>query len=241
MFVILDPGHGGSDPGGGSNSFWKEKDLNLKISKYQANRLNSLGIPNALTRNDDQYLSPSNRTGIINNYAIGKDAILISNHINNGGGKGSEVIYSIKSTPVLGNYIASEIIKTGQNVRNVYTRVNNQGTDYYFVLRDTPYSNSNIVEYGFADNLVDQELLLYNWPVLAESVVRAIANFYNVPYFPPNFIVYVVRRGDSLYKISKNFNTTINKIIKDNNLKSTNLSIGQELFIYLWENYLLSY
>ena len=30
MFVILDPGHGGSDPGGGSNSFWKEKDLNFK-------------------------------------------------------------------------------------------------------------------------------------------------------------------------------------------------------------------
>ena len=54
MFVILDPGHGGSDPGGGSNSFWKEKDLNLKISKYQANRLNNLGIPNVLTRYNDQ-------------------------------------------------------------------------------------------------------------------------------------------------------------------------------------------
>ena len=29
MQIIIDPGHGGFDPGGGSNNFFKEKDLNL--------------------------------------------------------------------------------------------------------------------------------------------------------------------------------------------------------------------
>lgn len=232
MFVILDPGHGGADPGGGSNKYWKEKNLALKISKYQNMRLNSLNIPSVLTRDNDTYLSPKERVNIVNNYANGKDSILISNHINNGGGKGAEVIYSIRDTPVLGNYIADEIKKTGQNIRNVYTRKNSLGKDYYFILRDTPYSNSNIVEYGFADNPVDQDILLYNWPILAESVVRAIATYYNVAYFPPNFTVYIVREGDSLYKIAKNYNTTIDKIMKDNNLKNANLQIGQEIFIY---------
>ena len=43
--VIIDAGHGGSDPGGGSNQYWKEKDLNLKISLYEYERLKQLGIP----------------------------------------------------------------------------------------------------------------------------------------------------------------------------------------------------
>lgn len=232
MFVILDSGHGGADPGGGSNKYWKEKDLALKISQYQQNRLNSLGIKSVLTRSKDIYLSPTERVNIVNNYAKNEDSILISNHINNGGGKGAEVIYSIKDTPVLGNYIAEEIKKTGQNIRNVYTRTNSLGKDYYFILRDTPYSVNNIVEYGFADNETDQNILLYNWPVLAESVVRAIATYYNTPYFPPNFAVYIVRSGDSLYKIAKSYSTTIDKIMKDNNLENSLLNIGQELFIY---------
>ena len=36
--IIIDPGHGGSDIGGGSNNFWQEKDLALKISLYQYQR-----------------------------------------------------------------------------------------------------------------------------------------------------------------------------------------------------------
>jgi len=35
MKIIIDPGHGGKDTGGGSNEFWLEKDMNLKISLYQ--------------------------------------------------------------------------------------------------------------------------------------------------------------------------------------------------------------
>lgn len=42
---------------------------------------------------------------------------------------------------------------------------------------------------------------------------------------------YIVKKGDSLYLIAKRFNTTVNEIIKLNNLKSTSLSINQELKI----------
>lgn len=44
-------------------------------------------------------------------------------------------------------------------------------------------------------------------------------------------IEYIVKKGDSLYSIAKKYNTDVNTIIKNNNLKSTNLSIGQILKI----------
>jgi membrane-bound lytic murein transglycosylase D len=44
-------------------------------------------------------------------------------------------------------------------------------------------------------------------------------------------LIYVVRRGDSLYKIAGAYNTTIQKIKEDNNLTSNNLDVGQKLVI----------
>ena len=43
--------------------------------------------------------------------------------------------------------------------------------------------------------------------------------------------LYTVKKGDSLYTIARNYNTTIDKIKNLNNLTSNNLSIGQILKI----------
>ena len=48
---------------------------------------------------------------------------------------------------------------------------------------------------------------------------------------PNNMFVYTVQKGDSLYKIASKYGTTVNDIVSLNNLKSTNLSIGQVLRI----------
>ena len=42
---------------------------------------------------------------------------------------------------------------------------------------------------------------------------------------------YIVQKGDSLYSIAKKYNTTVDNIKNKNNLKTNNLSIGQELII----------
>ena len=47
----------------------------------------------------------------------------------------------------------------------------------------------------------------------------------------PNYTVYTVKSGDSLYSIAKKFNTTVDKIKKDNNLTSNLLNIGDTLMI----------
>ena len=42
---------------------------------------------------------------------------------------------------------------------------------------------------------------------------------------------YIVKKGDSLYSIARNFNTTVDEIKSLNNLSTNNLSIGQKLII----------
>lgn len=44
-------------------------------------------------------------------------------------------------------------------------------------------------------------------------------------------LIYIVRRGDSLYKIASAFSTTVGEIKKDNNLESDTLDVGQKIVI----------
>ncbi len=48
---------------------------------------------------------------------------------------------------------------------------------------------------------------------------------------PDAMFMYTVKKGDSLYAIARKYNTTVNKIIDLNHLKSTDLFIGQVLRI----------
>lgn len=65
----------------------QEKDYNLMISKYLYDRFNELGIPTSLTREDDTTLSPTERVEkILSFYGDSPDVIVISNHLNAGGG-----------------------------------------------------------------------------------------------------------------------------------------------------------
>ena len=50
-------------------------------------RFKELGVPVALTRNSDVTLSPTERTNkILSEFGNNKDVIVISNHLNAGGG-----------------------------------------------------------------------------------------------------------------------------------------------------------
>ena len=83
--IVIDPGHGGSDPGAVGNNI-KEKDYTLAISKYMYDRFKELGVPVSMTRTTDSTLSPSERTKKVQSfYGNGKDVLVISNHLNAGG------------------------------------------------------------------------------------------------------------------------------------------------------------
>ena len=83
--VVIDAGHGGSDPGAVANGL-REKDFTLEAANYIYKRLNELGITAKLTRSTDETLSKTERVRrIMNAFGNDKDVIVLSNHINAGG------------------------------------------------------------------------------------------------------------------------------------------------------------
>ena len=233
--IVIDPGHGGSDPGTSGNGI-VEKDYTLKISEYMKKRFDDLGIESSLTRTTDESLDATNRPKRAQSfYGTGNDVIVVSNHINAGGGDGAEVIYALRNNSNLSKKIASEIEKTGQNVRKYYQRrlPSNPAKDYYYILRDTPNNESIIVEYGFVDSTGDDvSQLKNNWEELAEAVVKAIAEYIGVSYVPlDNINYYKVKSGDTLWSIARKNGITVNELKDANNLTNNSLSIGQLLYI----------
>ena len=233
--VVIDPGHGGSDPGATGNNQY-EKDYTLKISKYMYDRLKELGIPVTLTRDTDITLSPTDRVNkILSAYGDNPNVIVISNHLNAGGGNGAEVIYALRNTPNLAQSILNNIGLTGQTTRKIYQRTlpSDPTKDYYFMHRNTGTTESVIVEYGFIDDTpANNQFLNNNYKELAEAVIKSILEYKNIPYTPPTTSTetsYTVQKGDSLYTIAKKYNTTVDTIKQLNNLTSNNLSIGQIL------------
>ena len=235
--VVIDPGHGGADPGTSANGI-VEKDYNLRISQYMSNRLNELGIPNTLTRNSDETLSPSDRVNRIKGiYGTGNDVIVISNHLNSGGGDGAEVIYGLRNSDALSKRIADNMLLAGQNVRKYYQRrlPSNPSKDYYFIIRDTANNESILMEYAFVDsNKDDVSQIKNNYEGLAEAVVKSLAEYMGVSYTPPANIkdnYYVVQKGDTLWSIASKFGISVNKLKELNNLSSNLISIGQNLLV----------
>ena len=240
--VIIDPGHGGTDSGATGNNLL-EKDYNLLISKYMYDRFKQLGIPVAITRDSDTTLSPTDRVNtILNKFGNSSDVILISNHVNSGGGEGAEVIYALRNRDTLAKRILENIGATGQETRKYYQRrlPSDTSKDYYFIHRNTGNLEPLIVEYGFIDDTKDVEFLKENYKELAEAVISAVANYIGVPYTPPEGITtntYVVQKGDSLYSIANKLGTTVSELKKENNLTSNTLQIGEVLRIPTKEIY----
>lgn len=232
--IVVDAGHGGTDPGAIGNNII-EKDYTLQISQYMFDRLKELQIPVTLTRDSDETLTSEERVSrILAAYGNRPDVIVISNHLNAGGGDGAEAIYALRNTDTLSRIIMEEIAKEGQNIRKWYQRrlPSDTSRDYYFIHRNTGVTEPVIVEYGFVDNQSDAEQIRNNWQNYAEAVVRAITIYRGIPYDQEiDEGIYVVKSGDTLWSIAKQFNVGVETIKELNNLTSNMLSIGQHLEI----------
>ena len=205
--IVVDAGHGGSDPGAISNGIY-EKDLNLKAANYMYKRLQELGIPSVITRDTDQTLSREERLDIMNNsFGNGRDVIILSNHINSGGGEGAEIVYSLRDDDTLATSVLNSIGEAGQKIRRVYQRrlPEDPSRDYYYIMRETGNTQPLLIEYGFIDTPSDVARLNQNIEKYAEAVVKAVAEYIGVPYTPPdsstspNPSTYIVQSGDTIF------------------------------------------
>ena len=234
--VVIDAGHGGVDSGARGNNAL-EKDYTLLISKYMYDRFNELGIPVYLTRDSDVTLNPSDRVNkILSFFGDDPNVVVISNHLNAGGGDGAEVIYALRNSSSLADMVLRNIGNTGQNTRRIYQRrlPSDSRKDYYFIHRNTGNTEPLIIEYGFIDNDDDLKFIKDNYKELAEAVIKSVLEYKNIPYEEPDKVIkdtYKVIKGDTLYGISKKLDTTVDELKKINNLSSNSLSIGQLLKI----------
>ncbi len=229
--VVIDSGHGGVDSGASGNGII-EKNMTLDISKVMYDEFKRLGIPVYMTRTTDETLNPKDRTKrVLNAFGSDSDVIVISNHINAGGGNGAEVIYALRNDEKLSSKILNELAKEGQTIRKYYQKrgTNDSSKDYYYMLRDTPNTEAVIVEYGFLDTKADAERLKKNYKDYALAVVEAVLDYKGI--VPETTEYYTVKKGDTLYGIARKFGVTVDKLIEINNLKSNTLSIGQKLLV----------
>ncbi len=126
-----------------------------------------------------------------------------------------EIIYPLNSNDNLAKSIFT-FLDGKYNVTKYYQlrSFTNTKDNYYEILG---YNNDSIIiRYG-SD--------LINNSNLAKDIFLAINNYLNQEN------IYIVKSGDSLYKIAKNYNTSVDELKRINNLTSNLLSIGQKLII----------
>lgn len=161
--IVIDPGHGGYDPGTiGINGSY-EKDINLDISKKLYERLKSMDYKVLLTRNVDEYVDNRDRARFANKK---RARLVISIHCNsledNSNTNGAQVLYfpnrksnvNDPDNETLAQMILDQIlISTGANNKGVVER------EDLIVLNQTKMP-AIIVECGFLSNENEANLLI---------------------------------------------------------------------------------
>lgn len=157
--VVLDAGHGGSDPGSlgykedKTEILAKEKDVNLKITLMVEKMLNDRGIKTYLTRSDDTYVSLSDRAEIANEKNAALFVSIHNNSIPDPDYKGSMVLYY--STSTAGKTLASNILSEMTKAAGTIDRGLRDGTNMAVIRRTN--MPAVIVECGCLTNA--EELL----------------------------------------------------------------------------------
>lgn len=167
MVIVIDPGHGGFDPGKVGVNEILEKDINLKISLLLRDLLEKEGFEVIMTRSEDCGLYDSTdsnkkrsdmqkRVDIINN---SNAIIAISIHQNSfeqESSKGAQVFYHNISDK--GKVLGETLQETIKQVIGDGNRRLAKSNDSYYMLRKTQCPLV-IVECGFLTNYGEAKLL----------------------------------------------------------------------------------
>jgi len=170
--IVIDPGHGGKDPGAVTKGNIYEKDMNLHRAFHTALMLSIIDddIPVVLTRTKDVDLSLQERVLIASQ---NKAKFFVSIHHNAGGGTGFETF--IRKNPTNEDRELQEMVHGSVKPLLSLFGIRDRGMkagDYY-VLNNAPCP-ALLVEFGFLDN--DKDLNYLTDPVVMSFLCLAIAS-----------------------------------------------------------------
>jgi len=171
--VVIDPGHGGKDPG--SIGFGLvEKELTLDIAKRIEKLLVGKGIDVELTRREDVYVELTDRGTTAAN---SPDTILLSLHFNAHADRsisGTETLYwpGSESGRELASYVQSEL------GRRLVTRNRGFRPERLKVLEMAPVTGI-LVECGFLTNRWESQRCGAEWfrQIVAEEIVQGLLRY----------------------------------------------------------------
>ena len=186
--VMLDPGHGGYDPGAITKQGVYEKTINLQISQKVKEMLSPSGIGVFLTREEDIDYVPDGVKGktvkkqldLNRRIEMAKEVtadVFVSLHVNAtvaGQDSGAETYYHYQSDSGkrLAELIQQELIK----IPGMNRRIAKPG-DFY-IIKNTAMP-AVIVEVGYLSSLKEQKKLQQSWyqDQLARAIAKGIANY----------------------------------------------------------------
>ena len=165
--IVIDPGHGGKDPGGYgySGESVKEKDLNLATSHMLAKLLSDAGAIVLLTREDDVEMSLQNRVDFANN---NKADILLCMHYNSfykTSTSGTETYYFNPNSKLLASVVHRSMLADLERANRSFSKVK------FFVIANTQMP-SVLVEPVYLSNSEEEKLALD--PGFQEKVAKSI-------------------------------------------------------------------
>jgi len=225
--IVLDPGHGGDDPGA-VFAGRREKDDCLRLALAVQNLLTAQGQRVVMTRSNDIAVSLTARSAIANQNNANIFVSIHRNASTNTAANGVEN-YVFTSAPtrslVYAHNVLNEVVDAGvQNNRGVI-RAN------FAVLRNTN-APAMLLEMGFITNTRDNQLFDQNFNAYAAAIARGIMQSLNrTGPLPPASAFYTVIGGDNIFALANRFGTTVSAIVALNKLTTNNLIVGQVLRI----------
>lgn len=206
----------------------KEDDLNSEVGIALINKFKAIGIK-VVNCTPKSAVSLSNSLSQRCKAANEAHAdFLVSIHHNAcPGGYGAEVLcYSKGLGEEVGKSVLSEISKLGFRNRGIKYR-----NDLY-ILNNT-VMESIIVECAFCDSKMD--MTNYNSERMAEAIFKGICKVLNISTSTSDNSIqkyYTVKRGDTLWSISRMYGVTVDSLVKKNGISNRNMIyVGQKIKI----------
>lgn len=179
--ILIDPGHGGKDPGASAASGLQEKEITLELSRLLRDKFSNDDLEIEMTRDKDEYVKLLDRAGQANEEDF---EIFVSIHVNssdNRDASGIEVLYASEKNveikeaeqKLLAKEILDAIIKeTGAKSRGVKNRPD------LIVLNKTKCVSA-LVEVGFLSNPQEYDKLTDDQYLdsLATGIYKGVKNY----------------------------------------------------------------
>jgi N-acetylmuramoyl-L-alanine amidase len=222
--IFLSAGHGGSDVGAVGNGY-KEADLTIDIRDLTLKYLKQLGAKVII---DDNTNALKHTIAFLKN-KVTKEAILVDYHWNAATPQATGTEVLVPATPTkFETDLATDLSKVIANTLSIKNRgVKTELQSARKSLGWMRLTGENVlIETCFISNKNDMESYQKNKEELAKRIAIVLFEYANRT---ASENTYIVKAGDSLSKIARDNNTTVEKIQKDNHLKSTTIQINQKL------------